>query len=165
MEKKELSTLQKTVTVIISAVVVFLLLTMFLGEAAKKADPSLEEKQDSQPTQEVQPEHPQIEEQAKPTQWEKVISVSTAVNKQTETIALYGGEQKLIYETTGGDLTYCSVYLMESWETLDVDGGFSVVSIDGVQKGETILRNPVGAYYLDIKAVNGECKVVLQEMR
>jgi len=160
-EKKDLTKNQKIATVVISGIVTFLFLSMFLGEAAKKADPSLaEQSQDNQPTQEIQPEQPQ-----EPKKFIDIIKVTTEQDKQTKTFDLLGGEQKLKYSSTGGDYSLCYIYIVEEGKSLDIDGGFPEVSLDGTQEGETFLRKSTGRYYLHIKTVNGSCSASLTELQ
>jgi hypothetical protein len=102
----------------------------------------------------------EVEKKFKP-----VITFSAQENKQSETFALEGGQQNLKYTTTGGEYAYCTVYLMKEGTTLDEDGGFPEVSIDGTKSDETLLRKSAGDYYFDIQTVNGSCEVELQELR
>lgn len=104
-------------------------------------------------------------EPTKPKEWQKVVEMTTNANKQGETFYLEGGQQKVIYTTTGGSMTLCSIYVMDEGSSLDENGGFPVVMVDGASSDETMMRKGRGAYYLDVKAVNGTCSVEIQEYK
>lgn len=104
-------------------------------------------------------------EETVPQEWQSVITVSTANEKQTDTFALEGGKQNLIYTVSDSEFGLCSIYVMEEGESLDVDGGFPEVSADGGDSSETLLRKSAGDYYLHIKTANSTCDVEIQELR
>jgi len=95
----------------------------------------------------------------------EVINISSSTDKQTDTFSLEGGKQKLIYNTAGGDMTMCYVYVVDEGKSLDKEGGFPEVTINGVDSGETMMRKSEGSYYLDMKVVNGSCDITIQELR
>lgn len=102
---------------------------------------------------------------SKPKEWQKVIGFTASANKQSETFHLEGGQQKIIYKTTGGQMSLCVVYVMDEGTSLDENGGFPVVTIDGSKSDETMMRKNAGDYYLDFKVANGSCTVELQEYK
>jgi hypothetical protein len=118
-------------------------------------------------TNDLQPTNnqPIIKEEPKEKEWEEVFSVKTTADKQTQGFNLEGGQQKIIYKTTGGEVAACFIYVFEEGRSLEQDGGFPVVMIDGTQEDETMMRKSAGEYYLDIKTVNGSCELELQELR
>ena len=123
----------------------------------------------TQPTNEVN-EEPKDEPKEEPTpepeeQWEEVINISSSADKQTDTFSLEGGKQKIIYNTTGGDMTMCYIYVMNEGTSLDQEGGFPEVSVMGSESNETMMRKDKGNYYLDMNVVNGNCDVTIQELR
>jgi len=97
-------------------------------------------------------------------QWQSVFKVSASSDKQTENFKLNGGQQKIVYKNTGS-MSTCYVYVMKENTSLDKDGGFPTVSIDGDKSDETMMRKEAGNYYLDIKTVNGVCDVEVFELR
>lgn len=103
-------------------------------------------------------------EPEKPKTWTSVFKVTANSDKQTENFSLEGEQQKIAYKTTG-DKSLCYVYVLKEGATLDKNGGMPVVSIDGEQTDETMMRKPAGNYYLDIKTVNGSCQVEIQELK
>lgn len=104
-------------------------------------------------------------EQPKEKVWTSVFKITANSEKQTEAFDLQGGQQKIIYKTTGGDYSLCMIYVMKEGTTLESNGGIPTVSIDGDKSDETMLRKGKGQYYLDIKATNGTCDVEIQELR
>lgn len=102
---------------------------------------------------------------ATPKEWQKVTELTTNASKQGETFSLQGGQQKLIYKTTGGDYSTCLIYVMDEGKTLDEDGGFPIATVSGSNSDETLLRKKKGNYYLDLKTANGSCSVEVQEYR
>ena len=113
--------------------------------------------------EEPQGEQPTVVEKEK--KWESVLEVTTSSDKQTDTFNLQGGKQKLVYETTGSDMTLCVVHVMKEGTSLEREGGFAEVTIDGAKSDETLLRKNKGDYYLDITIANGTCSVEVQELR
>lgn len=103
-------------------------------------------------------------EPEKPKAWTSVFKVTANSDKQTESFSLEGGQQKIVYKTTGSS-SLCYVYVLKDRTTLDKNGGLPIVSIDGEQADETMMRKPSGNYYLDIKTVNGSCQVEIQELK
>lgn len=103
-------------------------------------------------------------EPEKPKVWTSVYKVTANSDKQTENFALEGGQQKIVYKTTGNS-SLCYVYVLKEGATLDKNGGMPVVSIDGEQADETMMRKSDGNYYLDIKTVNGSCQIEVQELK
>lgn len=111
---------------------------------------------------------PQIAEEETPSEskeWQEVLTFSANAHKQSETFHLEGGQQKVIYKTTGGSMSICSVYVMDEGTSLDESGGFPVVIIDGSKSDETMMRKKAGDYYLDVSVANGTCTIELQEYR
>jgi len=105
------------------------------------------------------------QESSVPQEWQKIIIINTQTDKQSDTFHLEGGKQKILYTTTGGSMSMCSVYIVKEGTSLESEGGFPEASIDGSQTGETMARKKAGDYYLDISTVNGSCSVELQELR
>lgn len=99
----------------------------------------------------------------KPKEWQKVISIDTSNNKQSETFQLQGGQQKLIYKTTG-KYVMCIIYLLDENATLEKDGGFPVVTVTEATSSDTLMRNGAGNYYLNIKT-SENCNVEVQELK
>ncbi|MDD3285539.1 MAG: hypothetical protein PHG95_02815 [Patescibacteria group bacterium] len=93
-------------------------------------------------------------EQPKEKVWTSVFKITANSEKQTKAFNLQGGQQKIIYKTTGGDYSLCMVYVMKEGTTLESNGGIPAVSIDGNKSDETMLRKGKGQYYLDIR-LNG----------
>jgi len=54
---------------------------------------------------------------------------------------------------------------MKEGTSLDKQGGFPEVMIDGTKTDETMMRKDAGDYYLDVKVVNGTCSIELQELK
>lgn len=100
----------------------------------------------------------------KTKEWQKVISINADANKQSETFALEGGQQKLIYKTTGANIM-CIIYLLDENSTLDKDGGIPAIMLSEAKEGDTLLRKSAGNYYLDIKNSIGNCDVEIQELK
>lgn len=143
----------------LTAVLVIILLIIFgsIAGGGSQEPPEVggrEEPQEEQPTA--------VEEEKK---WESVLEVTTASDKQTDTFNLQGGKQKLVYETTGSGMTLCVVHVMKEGTSLEREGGFAEVTIDGTQSDETLLRKSEGDYYLDITIANGTCSIEVQELR
>lgn len=126
-----------------------------LGNSTKTSDVS--QSPDQQENQE--------QESSISKEWQKVISLTTAVDKQSDTFYLEGGKQKIIYTNTGGDMSMCSIYIVKEGTSLDREGGLPEAMIDGNQSGETMARKNKGDYYLDVSVANGSCSVELQELR
>ncbi|HPT29903.1 MAG TPA: hypothetical protein PK526_03120 [bacterium] len=105
-----------------------------------------------------------VQEPEKPKTWTSVYKVTANSDKQTENFSLDGGQQKIVYKTTGNS-SLCYVYVLKEGATLDKNGGMPVVSIDGEQADETMMRKSDGNYYLDIKTVNGSCQIEVQELK
>jgi len=101
----------------------------------------------------------------KEKEWISVFKTNASSDKQTESFNLEGGQQKVIYQTTGNQYTLCAVYVMEEGTSIDTDGGFPVVMIDEPKSDETMMRKSSGEYYLDLKVANGSCSVEVQELR
>ena len=106
-------------------------------------------------------------EQVEPAQqeWVKVTEITASANKQSSTFTLEGGQQRVAYSVTGGDFGICTVYVLKEGSSLDRDGGFPEVMVDGGQTDETMMRKSGGDYYLDLKVANGNCTVELYELR
>ena len=143
---------------IITGILIRIILTITLSSFRNKSETSnINQSPDQQENQK--------QESSVPMEWQKVISLSTSVDKQSDTFHLEGGKQKIIYTNTGGDMSMCSIYIMKEGTSLDKNGGFPEAMIDGDQSGETMARKDRGDYYLDIGTVNGSCSVELQELR
>lgn len=97
--------------------------------------------------------------------WTSVFKTTANSDKQTEAFELQGGQQKVVYKTTGSQYSICMVYVMKEGQTLEANGGLPVVSIDGDQTDETMMRKSKGQYYLDLKTANGVCDIEIQELR
>ncbi len=108
---------------------------------------------------------PTPEPSPKQKEWVNVFEVTANSSKQSETFHLNGGQQKIIYKTVGDDYTMCAIYVMDEGTSLDENGGFPVVMIDGSQEDETMMRKSAGDYYMDLSIANGSCIVELQEYR
>lgn len=104
-------------------------------------------------------------EEVKEKVWTSVFKSTATSDKQTEAFELQGGQQKVVYKTTGGQYSICMVYVMKEGQTLEANGGLPVVSIDGDQADETMMRKSKGQYYLDLKTANGVCNIEIQELR
>ena len=113
----------------------------------------------------INEDEPKIEETSKTKEWQKIADFTAEANKQSATFHLEGGQQKIIYQTTGGDMAICSVYVMDEGTSLDENGGFPVVMIDGSKSDETLMRKSAGDYYFDLKIANGSCSIELQEYK
>ena len=100
-----------------------------------------------------------------PKQMQEVITLDAKADKQSDTFSLQGGKQNVDYTLTGGSMSMCMIYVVKEGESLDKDGGFPVVTVDKTGTGDTMMRKDAGSYYLDVKPVNGTCKVVVQEER
>jgi len=100
--------------------------------------------------------------QEKIKEWRKIISLNTTSNKQSETFKLAGGQQKLIYKTSGNAL--CIIYIVDENKTLEKDGGFPVVTVTDTKSDETLMRKRAGNYYLDIIYSGEQCNVEIQEL-
>jgi len=107
----------------------------------------------------------QTKEPEKEKVWTSVFKTSITADKQTEAFKLEGGQQKLIYKSTGGDYSMCMVYVMDEGSTLEQNGGLPTVSITGSKQDETMMRKSAGEYYLDVKTANGNCNIEIQELR
>ncbi|MFA4942855.1 MAG: hypothetical protein WC564_04430 [Patescibacteria group bacterium] len=107
----------------------------------------------------------QAQEQQKEKVWTSVFKTSITADKQTGSFKLEGGQQKLIYKSTGGDYSMCMVYVMGEGSTLEKNGGIPTVSITGSKQDETMMRKSSGEYYLDVKSANGNCDIEIQELR
>lgn len=101
----------------------------------------------------------------KEKEWVSIFKTDASSDKQTESFNLEGGQQKVIYQTTGNQYTLCAVYVMEEGTSIDKDGGFPVVMIDEPKSDETMMRKSSGEYYLDLKVANGSCSIEVQELR
>jgi len=143
---------------IITGVLVLIVLTIILSSLRDKSETSnVSQSPDQQENQE--------QESSTPQEWQKVISLTTPVDKQSDTFRLEGGKQKIIYANTGGDMSMCYIYIMKEGTSLDREGGIPEAMIDGNQSGETMARKNSGDYYLDVSVVNGNCNIELQELR
>lgn len=107
----------------------------------------------------------QAQEPQKEKVWTSVFKTSIKSDKQTEAFKLEGGQQKLIYKSTGGDYSMCMVYVMGEGSTLEQNGGIPTVSITGSKQDETMMRKSAGEYYLDVKTASGNCDIEIQELR
>jgi len=139
------------------AVFVFFIIIGSLGNGNNTANNSSTDKTATETSTQNTP--------AQPKTWQKVIELTTNANKQSETFHLDGGQQKVVYTTTGGGATLCSIYVMDEGTSLDEIGGFPIVTIDGTSSDETMMRKKQGDYYLDVKAVNGTCSLEIQELK
>lgn len=101
---------------------------------------------------------------AKPKEWVSVIKQQSSAEKQSDTFALQGGKQKIVYSLTGS-MSICSVYIVKEGESLDEEGGFPEVMLTEAKSGETMARKSSGKYYLDVKPANGMCAVEVFEER
>ncbi len=100
-----------------------------------------------------------------PKEWQKVADITANSNKQSNSFHLEGGQQKIVYKTTGGQMSICTIYVMNEGTSLEEGGGFPVVMIDGSKSDETMMRKGAGDYYFDLKVANGTCIAELQELR
>lgn len=104
-------------------------------------------------------------EESKEKVWTSVFKIEAKADKQTEGFTLQGGQQKIVYKTTGGQYAICMIYMMKEGSTLEENGGIPTVSVTGDKTDETMMRKGDGQYYLDIKSANGTCVVDVQELR
>lgn len=150
---------------VITGILGLLLLGIIASAGSNDSSSSTQSATNTATTSNAVVQEEQATEPEKPKEWTSVAKLTATEAKQSETFSLQGGQQKLLYETTGGDYSVCSVYIMKDGTTLDENGGFPEVMIDGTKKDETLLRKSGGDYYFDISTANGSCTVELQELQ
>ena len=141
-------------------IIIFITIVMCNVLDSDKENTPAQTQQDSNNQQVV----PQVKEE-KEKVWTSVFKTTANSDKQTEAFELQGGQQKIIYKTTGGQYSICMVYVMKEGTTLETNGGLPTVSINNNQTDETIMRKGAGLYYLDLKTANGTCDIDIQELR
>ncbi|MFZ6014823.1 MAG: hypothetical protein ACOYUZ_00490 [Patescibacteria group bacterium] len=161
----------KTVKIILTAVIAIITLVIWIPalsdnktQTDSKSTQIVENVSENelQPDQEPKSPEPKVE---KVKEWVKVFELTASANKQSETFHLEGGQQKVVYETTGGKYAMCTIYVVDEGTSLDETGGFPVVLVDEDKSDETLMRKSAGDYYLDIRVVNGMCDVEIQEYK
>ncbi len=100
---------------------------------------------------------------SKPKVWKQVVSFSGTSAKRTESFKLTGEDARLRYTQTGGQFATTSVYLLKKGDSLEANGGFPEVTIDGDKSDETRLTKPAGEYYFDINSANANWSVTIEE--
>ena len=139
-----------------------ILILFFIGIIGSAMGGGENNKRNNNSTATVNESSPKVEEKK---EWQKILDFTANANKQSATFNLEGGQQKVVYKTTGGDMSICSIYVMDEGTSLTENGGFPVVMIDGSKSDETMMRKNAGDYYLDLMVANGNCTVELQEYR
>ncbi len=161
----------KTVKIILTAVIAIITLAIWIPamsddktQTDSKSTQLVENVSENkfQPAQEPSLPEPKAE---KVKEWSRVLELTANANKQSETFHLEGGQQKVVYRTTGGKYAICTIYVVDEGTSLDETGGFPVVMVDEDQSDETLMRKSAGDYYLDLKVTNGTCSVEIQEYK
>jgi hypothetical protein len=97
--------------------------------------------------------------------WKTVITLKGSGNKRSASFHLRGGQTRLKYKISGGDMLVAAIYVVEKGKILERDGGFPEVMPDGPGEDTTELAKDEGDYYLDVKAANCRWTVTIQEKR
>ena len=97
--------------------------------------------------------------------WQTVATFNGNANRRSESFTLTGGEQKLSYNVTGGDMVLCAIYVVPKGTSLESEGGFAEVDLDQAGPGDTQLVKDPGEYYLDVSSANCQWTVTIQELR
>ena len=98
----------------------------------------------------------------KPT-WKKVAALQGNTNKSGPDFHLNGCDARLIYDVKGGDMSLVAFYVMESGKKLLEDGGIPVASPSESGRGETVLREDEGDYYIEVMGANANWTAEVQE--
>ncbi len=98
-------------------------------------------------------------------EWIEVARLSGTAQKQGDTFQLEGGKVRARYEFDAGQFGIFAFYVMEEGDSLAQSGGIPTVTCTESCSDETLLRQPAGAYYLDVNASGGEWSVVIEEER
>jgi hypothetical protein len=99
---------------------------------------------------------------AKPT-WKTVSDLRGNTNKSGPDFHLNGCDTRLTYDVKGGDMSLVAFYVMESGKKLLEDGGIPVASPSESGRGETVLREDEGDYYIEVMGANADWTAAVQE--
>lgn len=163
------------------AVIIFVSSMFFFGAAldsisspSQTSEQVVEETQDAAPeeteeTEAAPEEEPEeTEPEAAEPEWTTVLELSGNADRQSDTIELTGGNVRITYEfedSTGHDMVFAAIYLLDEGVDLMTDGGIPDVMISEAGDGETILRRGAGEYYLRVSAANTNYTVIVEEQR
>jgi hypothetical protein len=97
--------------------------------------------------------------------WVKVATLSGYGDKRGLPFTLTGATASLSYNITSSSYPICIVYVVPKGDSLDANGGFDEVWVTTPGADSTVLAQPPGDYYLDVRAANCGWTVVIEEWR
>jgi len=119
----------------------------------------------SQTTAPISQETPKPTQPAKPKEWVQVVTFSGDAKKRSAPFTLSGADARLKYTQTGSQYATAYVYIVKQGESLEQQGGFPEISIEGNKTDETRLAKSAGSYYFDVNSVGANWTVSIEEYR